>query len=341
MGKGEKMVQDFSGNTVVIVDALNNMNELDINNEVFRIYSDGGKNECVKHWMDSDMISKLQKCEKCSTLHGLNIDEIEKRKDITTFDKEGIPENGHTTIEVDVGLGKESGETVNEHNASSAVVSGAHITDSCLDCKSSELNGDENEKMKDERTYSNSLIKSNEISINIETAPKKVHQADYFRFGVDVEAEHKIDIKDNCSVQERDLCEQSNGIIELDINNPNLFSDFEDSDDDVFEEDIKRNTSLPPYLKFVSRRSRRPSETHSESAILPDLSQRKEKPAQTVSDSAIVTALSKRNHKEFDSAARRKSVHFAIFPYVIEIPRVSDLEKEFLEAEREKYGKVP
>lgn len=333
MGKGEKMVQDFNGNTVVIVDSLNNMNELDIDNTVFRIYSDGGKNESVKCWMDNDMISKLQKCEKCSTLHGFKFDEIEKRKDKTTFDKEGIPETGHTTIEVDEGLGKESGETLNKHNDSSDVVRSDEITDNCLDCKSSELNG------VDERTYADSLVKNNEISINTETAKERV-QAEYFSFGVDVEAEHKTDIKDNCS-GEGDLCEHSNGISELDINNPNLFSDFEDSDDDVFETDIKRNTSLPPYLKFVSRRSNRPSKTHSESAVLTDLSQRKEKPAQAVSDSAIVTALSKRNHKSVDSTARRKSVHFAIFPYVIEIPRVSDLEEEFLEAEREKYGKVP
>lgn len=337
MGKGEKMVQDFNGNTIVIVDALNNMNELDIDNEVFRIYSDGSKNESVKHWMDSDMISKFPKCEKCSTLHGLNIDEIEKRKDIT-FDKEGIPENGHTTIEDDESLSKESGETFNKHSDSSDIRSD-EITDNCLDCKSSELYGFD-EKTKHERTYSDSLVKNNEISINAETAKERV-QAEYFRFGVEAEAEHKTDIKDSCSGERGDLCGHSNGIIELDINNPNLFSDFEDSDDDVFETDIKRNTSLPPYLKFVSRRSYRPSKTHSESAILPDLSQKKEKPAQTVSDSAIVTALSKRNHKSVDLAARRKSVHFAIFPYVIEIPRVSDLEEEFLEAEREKYGKVP
>lgn len=126
----------------------------------------------------------------------------------------------------------------------------------------------------------------------------------------------------------------------LDINNPNLFSDFEDSDDDdVFQIETRTTATLPQCANYFRTRTKRSCQTQSESAILDNVGGKIDKPHHlTVSDSAIISALSKRTDKCADSGARKKSVHFAIFPYVIEIPRVSDLEKEFLDSEREIYG---
>ena len=126
------------------------------------------------------------------------------------------------------------------------------------------------------------------------------------------------------------------------INNPNLFSDCEDSDEDVFHIETRTTTTLPQCANYFRTRTKGSGKTQSESAILDNLGEETDKAHHlTVSDSAIISALSKRTTKSTaDSGARKKSVHFAIFPYVIEIPRVSDLEREFLETEREKFGNL-
>ena len=123
------------------------------------------------------------------------------------------------------------------------------------------------------------------------------------------------------------------------INNPNLFSDCDDSDDDVFDFETRTTTTLPQCANYFRSRTRRSGQTQSESAILDHVNAKTDKPHhQTVSDSAIISALSKRTNKCTDRGARKKSVHFAIFPYVIEIPRVSDLEQEFFNADLERIG---
>lgn len=123
------------------------------------------------------------------------------------------------------------------------------------------------------------------------------------------------------------------------INNPNLFSDCEDSDDDVFDMKTKTTATLPQCANYFRTRINHSGQTQSESAILDNFSEKTDEPHHlTVSDSAIISALRKRTIKCNDSGAKKKSVHFAIFPYVIEIPRVSDLEQEFLETELEIFG---
>lgn len=358
------MVKDLNDNNVVATDALNNMSDLENNNQILcchreclTIYSDKNKNGTVKKWIDIDMISKLQKCENCSSLNGLSIDKVEKGEHFTTYDKTNIPRNGYKIIESIEGLGEQKVETSNEHNDSNDFARTDDLifksTDSCSDGKSVELNQIvgkpvELNQIVEKRTDIDNSESSTETDTNTEiTKETSKHTwkqtADLKCIKEDV-VENETDVNDSSYCEVRDSRDSSgyvSDVSKLDINNPNLFSDFEDSDDDVFETKIKRSTTLPRYINFVANKSKKPSQTHSESAILTDLSERTEKPIQTVSDSAIVTALSKRTRKSIDSTARRKSVHFAIFPYIIEIPRVSDLEEEFYEAERERYGKVP
>lgn len=343
MGKGEKMVKDLDS-SVIAVDTLDNMNDLEVDTELpcchrdyLTLQSDKANEGGVENWINIDMISKLQACENCMALNGVSCDQIKKKENLTSYDKIVIPRNGYRISDGIKGLLRCKSETSNKQTdlvAIGRIDDGSwRPTDDCLNCNAVEF-----KQITQEKTDTDST--EGDVQTDVDGDTETVINTDVNKNEV-ADTEKDAAGSRNTSACARDKIDYLNDVSKLDINNPNLFSDFEDSDDDVFETEFKTNISLPPYVNLLKTKSSKPSQTHSESAIFTDVSERTSNPAQTVSDSAIVTALGKKTHKADDSTVRRKSVHFAIFPYVIEIPRVSDLEEEFYHTERERYGKVP
>ena len=340
MGNGQKMVKDLNDNELVICDAPLNMNGN------FPCYKSKGfpndfddihyqedfynKDKDGNHWKEiNNVISKLNTCDKCVTIQELIFDNNNKieRFGSSTKDFQANP-NGHKTsselkeeselefdcLVEDTGLSKVIKENnliiddANRHFAKTANEEGKL----CIEHNQSQTNTDLTSDTVHESGEANSLpLRGNSVTA-------------------------KADVNDSPSPEHDDSNSYINDPSNLDINNPNLFSDLEDSDDDVFEIDTQRRGVLFPSVSFLTTKILKPHSL-SESAISTRSSLRVDKPLQTVSDSAIVTGINTRA-KTPQTSARKKSVHFNIFPYIIEIPRVADLEEEFYEAELERYG---
>ena len=340
MGNGQKMVKDFNDNELVICDAPLNMNgnlpyykSKNFPNDFDNIhYREDffNKDKDGNHWKEIDsVISKLNTCDKCVTIEELIFDNHNKieRFDSSTKNFQANP-NGHKTSEVKEESELESDCFV-EYTGLSKVIKENDL-----------IIGDANTLVTKTQSGKDKLyIEYTQSQTNLEDLTSDtVHESGEANSlplrGNSVTA--KADVNDSRSSEHEDSNSYVSDPSNLDINNPNLFSDFEDSDDDVFEIDTQRHGVLFPGVSFLTTKIHKPHSL-SESAISTRSSLRVDKSHQTVSDSAIVTGINTRA-KTPQTSGRKKSVHFNIFPYIIEIPRVADLEEEFYEAELERYG---
>lgn len=350
MGKGKKMMKDFNDNHINIHDGNDNGSS-DMKPEISSfpndcLYFDKERKGSLTSLLDIDNVKvNFQGCERCKALNQLAVSSLESGDFSCCFDKRNLPKNGLKTVtciaverqsEDRVGCPKRSyeGNTASKENVERS------------DTLTEKNNADTN------CTFSEGKEETPELGLNaaadccIECNCQETNNQVQFICTGDTgqneslsEKEEKENVpspgENGCDPVE-DQNEPPSDFSVLDINNPNLFSDLEDSDDDVFEFETNR---LPQCAHLFRNRSKHTGHTQSESAIFTNLSETTDKPRQTVSDSAILlSALSKKTDKHACQTTRKKSVHFAIFPYVIEIPRVSDLEKEFFDTERERYG---
>ena len=336
MGNGQKMVKDLNDNELVICDAPLNMNgnlpyyksksfPNDFDDICYRedFYN---KDKDGNHWKEIDgVISKLNTCDKCVTIEELIFDNNNKieRFDSSIKNFQANP-NGHKTSEVKEESELESDCLVEYSGLSKDTKENDLIIDDANRQFAQAANGEDKrciEHTQSQTNTSDTVCESGEAN----SLPLR---------GNSVTA--KADGNDSRSSEHEDSNSYISDPSSLDINNPNLFSDLEDSDDDVFEIDTQRRGVLFPGVSFLTTKIHKPHSL-SESAISTRSSLRVDKPLQTVSDSAIVTGINTRA-KTQQTSGRKKSVHFNIFPYIIEIPRVADLEEEFYEAELERYG---
>ena len=341
---------------MIILDEMNNMNDFEIEDNL--IYCQKkclplpSANECIQrvscnkngtvdNWIKIDnVISKLQKCDSCLTLNKLVFDNNgdDRLEKSASFAKNTSQKNGfinsatkdETKLKVETIIENTSSELVSKHDLASSDAD-KYVNKKCFD---TEPNDGENAYIDD---IESGRQKRDSASVGINVC--ELSNSESFRDHLE---DGTINISDTCisAAVLRDSHDCISDLSSLDINNPNLFSDFEDSDDEVFEIEPKKSYELSFCKNFVINKANKPPHTLSESAILNESSHRIDKPLQTVSDSAIVTALNKTSKRSVQTSGRKKSVHFAIFPYIIEIPRVADLEEEFYEAELERYGKA-
>ena len=339
MGNGQKMVKDLNDNELVICDAPLNMNG---NFPYYKSKSfpndfDGiccredfyNKDKDSNHWKEIDgVISKLNTCDKCVTIEELIFDNNNKIESFGSSTKDFQANGRKISYE-----GKEESELESdclvEYTGLSKVIKENNLIIGDASTLVTKTQSGE-DKLCIEYTQSQTNIEN----LTADTVHESGEASSLPLRGNSVTAE--ADVNESRSSEH----EESNSYISdpsnLDINNPNLFSDFEDSDDEVFEIDPQRRGVLYPGVSFLTTKIHKPHSL-SESAISTRSSLRVDKPLQTVSDSAIVTGINTRA-KTPQTSGRKKSVHFNIFPYIIEIPRVADLEEEFYEAELERYG---
>ena len=339
MGNGQKMVKDLNDNELVICDAPLNMNG---NFPYYKSKSfpndfDGihyredfyNKDKDGDHWKKIDsVISKLNTCDKCVTIEELIFDNNNKIERFGSSTKD-FQTNGHKISSEVKEVSDLESDCLVEHTGLSKDIKENDLIIDDADRHFAKTANREDKLCTEHNQSQTSLdvLTSNTVHESGEANSLPLR-------GNSVTA--KADVNDSCPSEHEDSNSYISDPSNLDINNPNLFSDFEDSDDDVFEIDPQRRGVLFPSVSFLTTKIHKPHSL-SESAISTRSSLRVDKPLQTVSDSAIVTGINTRA-KTPQTSGRKKSVHFNIFPYIIEIPRVADLEEEFYEAELERYG---